>query len=1008
MPPSKARYVTICQQLLAIAAVIAVLAPAANVLSLDVIASGPAPAIAGPAMPTAPEAPTGAKAAPAREAERQAPAAEEPVAPKAEVETAPVEAEVAEVPMAPVATPADAPAPKAHEHDDEHAHDEQAPQGSGKQEQDAPARRDSGAPAAGSAVESAPETVHGYGAVGVTWSAESTALAEGDIAVQVRTSTEGTWSDWVEVEYHDHDGPDPDSAEGQNARPGTDAMFVGEVDQVQARAVTADGVALPEDIKLAVIAPGTSEATALERPAIDTSKVDTGKAATDSTGDNTGQSTNGTESTDDGTLESSEGDLELSKSAFTQKPQIFSRAQWGANEKLRDGSPSYHEVHAGFVHHTVNANNYTKAQVPAMIRSIYAYHTQTRGWSDVGYNFLVDRFGRIWEGRYGGVDRPVVGAHTLGYNENSFAMSAIGNFDVTKPSEPMVRAYGALMAWKLALHGVSASSSAQSVSGKKFKAINGHRDAGSTACPGKYLYARIPDIRKLAAGHQADWRGRDLVTNVVGSTHPDLLMRQKSTGRVYAVPTGGMLKFSAPISKAGYAGYDTVLAAGDLTGDGRGDLFVRSASTGRTVSLAGDGNGGFASTNRVQAGLRGRDQITVVGDLNGDGRNDLVARDAATGRLYAYWGRGNGAFNGKVLLSTGWKGYTMTVGAGDANGDGKADLLARDGAGKMWLHPGNGKGALGARVAVHRTWGGFDKITGIGDFDGDGKADLLMRYTKNQRFYIRPGAGNGRYKKLLGPFSSLKGARAVSAAPVTGSAHPDLVSVTGGTLTITPHAGTVNLSPPVYLGSGFTGSDTLLNVGDWDRDGRNDVISKATNGDLRLHRNLGGNTFAAPVKIGTGFNTVTLLAAVGDITGDGIPDLMAQPKKGSMRIYPGKTSGFQASYVAKGPISGTNQFGLGRWNADGAPDVAYRVGNGMRWYRGNGPGGLVGSAGTLKVDLAPYDLVTSPGDVDGNGRPDLVGREKKTGNLYLLPGTSSGFGTRVYLGQGYGNFDRIG
>ena len=113
---------------------------------------------------------------------------------------------------------------------------------------------------------------------------------------------------------------------------------------------------------------------------------------------------------------------------------IYSRAQWGADESMRDGSPSYFEVHGGFVHHTVNANDYKRKDVPAIIRSIYAYHTQSRGWSDIGYNFLVDRFGRIWEGRYGGVDRPVVGAHTLNYNSYSFAMSAIGNFELVQPS----------------------------------------------------------------------------------------------------------------------------------------------------------------------------------------------------------------------------------------------------------------------------------------------------------------------------------------------------------------------------------------------------------------------------------------------------------------------------------------------------------------------------------------------------------------------------------------------
>ena len=156
-------------------------------------------------------------------------------------------------------------------------------------------------------------------------------------------------------------------------------------------------------------------------------------------------------------------------------------------------------MHAGFVHHTVNANDYSRAEVPGILRSIYAYHTRSLGWSDVGYNFLVDRFGRIWEGRYGGVARPVVGAHTLGYNDYSFAMSAIGNFETAQPTDVMLRAYGQLFAWKLSLHGVNPASTSQKIGRGTFQAINGHRDAGSTACPGKYLYAKLPLIRQYAS-----------------------------------------------------------------------------------------------------------------------------------------------------------------------------------------------------------------------------------------------------------------------------------------------------------------------------------------------------------------------------------------------------------------------------------------------------------------------------------------------------------------------------
>ncbi len=230
-------------------------------------------------------------------------------------------------------------------------------------------------------------------------------------------------------------------------------------------------------------------------------------------------------------------------------PTIFSRAQWGADDSMRDASSlRYYEVHAGFVHHTVNANDYSEADVPAIIRSIYAYHTKSRGWSDIGYNFLVDRFGRVWEGRYGGVDRPVVGAHTLGYNDYSFAMSAIGNFELVQPSDAVLQAYGAVFAWKLSLHGVSAASTAQAVGKKTFQAINGHRDAASTACPGKYLYAQLPTIRSYAAAGQVGWAGRELESNLVGSPHPDLVVRRASDKRIFVIPTQGS---GAPLGREG-------------------------------------------------------------------------------------------------------------------------------------------------------------------------------------------------------------------------------------------------------------------------------------------------------------------------------------------------------------------------------------------------------------------------------------------------------------------------
>ena len=139
--------------------------------------------------------------------------------------------------------------------------------------------------------------------------------------------------------------------------------------------------------------------------------------------------------------------------AATSRPTIYTRAQWGADESIR-GAPEYGDVNGAFVHHTVTVNDYAASEVPGIIRSIYAYHVNVRGWKDIGYNFVVDRFGRIWEGRYGGVDRAVIGAHTQGFNDDAFAMSAIGTYNNTVPAEAVLAAYQHLVAWKFSVHGV--------------------------------------------------------------------------------------------------------------------------------------------------------------------------------------------------------------------------------------------------------------------------------------------------------------------------------------------------------------------------------------------------------------------------------------------------------------------------------------------------------------------------------------------------------------------------
>src|SRR5207253_5515468 len=119
-------------------------------------------------------------------------------------------------------------------------------------------------------------------------------------------------------------------------------------------------------------------------------------------------------------------------------------------------APSYGAVRLAFVHHTDSPNGYTRGEVPAMLRAIYAFHTYVNGWDDIGYNFAIDAFGRIFEARAGGIDEPVVGAHAGGYNLVSSGVALLGAFASRSISPAAARSLRALLAWKLSLPGVPA------------------------------------------------------------------------------------------------------------------------------------------------------------------------------------------------------------------------------------------------------------------------------------------------------------------------------------------------------------------------------------------------------------------------------------------------------------------------------------------------------------------------------------------------------------------------
>ncbi|ORI12943.1 cold-shock protein [Rhodococcus sp. 1163] len=192
-------------------------------------------------------------------------------------------------------------------------------------------------------------------------------------------------------------------------------------------------------------------------------------------------------------------------------PKVISRSQWGADESIRCATPDYDDFLGGAtVHHTAGSNEYSKSESVEIVRAIYAYHAQTLGWCDVGYNVLVDKYGQIFEGRAGGLDKPVQGAHAGGFNENTMGIAMMGDYSTEAPPQATIDSVGSFLGWRLGLAGLDPKGNTTMTSeGTEFTFVGqgqsvdlpvifAHRDVGNTACPGDGAYAKLDAIRDIA------------------------------------------------------------------------------------------------------------------------------------------------------------------------------------------------------------------------------------------------------------------------------------------------------------------------------------------------------------------------------------------------------------------------------------------------------------------------------------------------------------------------------
>jgi len=191
-------------------------------------------------------------------------------------------------------------------------------------------------------------------------------------------------------------------------------------------------------------------------------------------------------------------------------PPIITRRAWAANESIRRAAPRYAPtLRMAVVHHTAGSSGSGPEASAAIVRGIEIYHVKANGWNDIGYNFLVDRWGQVFEGRFGGMTKNVIGAHAQGFNTGSTGVALIGTYSSKNPSPEAERSLASLLSWRLDVSHLDPGSSAMIASGGNprftagegvyLRAISGHRDAGFTACPGNALYARLAALTEVAA-----------------------------------------------------------------------------------------------------------------------------------------------------------------------------------------------------------------------------------------------------------------------------------------------------------------------------------------------------------------------------------------------------------------------------------------------------------------------------------------------------------------------------
>ncbi|WHM41359.1 VCBS repeat-containing protein [Streptomyces sp. BPTC-684] len=474
------------------------------------------------------------------------------------------------------------------------------------------------------------------------------------------------------------------------------------------------------------------------------------------------------------------------------------------------------------------------------------------------------------------------------------------------------------------------------------------------------LYRAIDDKVYTGKGElqQAFGQFKDLIApgDLNGDGSPEVLV---------VSPTGTLSLFSgvtkdggayySPWSGPGWNAYNKLFAPGDVNADGKYDLFARTPSGDLYLYLGNGSASGdpFAAKVKVGGGWQAYDQLVGANDVNGDGIGDVLARTPG-GDLYFYAGTGNASapLKQRVRIGGGWNTYNQIVPLDDANGDGLADIAGRTVGGTFYVYLADGTGNFKDRSEGGSNWNSAHFFASQGGNTTYGKSDLMGRDGQGTLYwYYSKNNGNLSDRQRASDVGGWAGANMTFTSSLnSGDRYGSIAEVL--------QDGSLHVNGS-YVSGGWGNYNLLVGPGDLNNDGKGDLLTRDGSGTLWLQRGNGeGTGFASRLKVGGGWNGYDRIVGAGDLTGDGLTDIVARTGDGKLYLYAG-------TGVSTSPFKS-------------------RVYVGPGWQQ--------------------FKNIASPGDLNGDGRVDLIATNSRGEAFRYDSNGYGGFKSRVKLGDGWNTY----